>query len=770
MSKMSPSKIKNLFESRMLDKMKDALKESRFPKDLLLETLKGTPRIDHGYFTDTNNVIIMAMAIEHSAITDCEVNTIMEERPDELAVLSLFSQRIPSKYFDRYVEFFLSGNSQYSYVNSDTNTVGKVTIYESLVKHPHLKHDKARQLLTLNNTLLNKFIADNASSREEITALCESVMENLDKVFRKDGRFDLLLNSIASNKMLDIKQVEQLYEKAESLTDEPVTLRSELVANHPVSLPKVKLLLEDVFRLRDEELEIQNRNPHHQIDGSLHGCLNLIGEGMAEHTPMSKEEFLEALKWKSGDGVYVVRYPIDKGLKRMQFTDAELNDVILDFQGVRPNVCLEAVNLSQKIEDDVCIEIIDNVGVGNEEVGVISALLEKDDLPSVVLDRLAYAPEKSVQQRVAAHPKVSEHTFNALRRVRQELTSMGERGVLVYHQSSAFSLLTSLNEFLILESEYGFDLFDFKGVKSPKQMTKMLIGSKHPQEVAFIFGSNEAQSVTALSTLQSVFTNRKGKLDRFSYIEFLESINNAFEGSEKGACRAGLAVDAQTLEIVMTFLSNKEMVAVLKEANSFDEAKDVFRILATLIERNDPEVNEKQRTLVRRWLDSKGEYGDTFHSYLTNKQLRDFSSDEGTASFYQIHAEKEMSSIKSSLPERVEVILPANRTELRELGRKQRHCVGTKYYADRCSDGTSVIFALVTGMRSDDIFTYQFDRFTGRLLQKKGFANGGTPDDLTPLAQSVFEKIKAVCEPHFQEERENSSKDNKAESEVLAAA
>lgn len=53
-------------------------------------------------------------------------------------------------------------------------------------------------------------------------------------------------------------------------------------------------------------------------------------------------------------------------------------------------------------------------------------------------------------------------------------------------------------------------------------------------------------------------------------------------------------------------------------------------------------------------------------------------------------------------------------------------------------------------MASDEMYTYQFERYSGRLSQSKGFANSSTPARLESVARDVFNRIKDACEsePH----------------------
>jgi len=71
--------------------------------------------------------------------------------------------------------------------------------------------------------------------------------------------------------------------------------------------------------------------------------------------------------------------------------------------------------------------------------------------------------------------------------------------------------------------------------------------------------------------------------------------------------------------------------------------------------------------------------------------------------------------------------------------------VGSKFYAERCADGASIIFALSTGESRDQVFTFQFNRM-GRMEQAKGFANSSVPSDITEIANALYPKIEETIE------------------------
>ena len=212
------------------------------------------------------------------------------------------------------------------------------------------------------------------------------------------------------------------------------------------------------------------------------------------------------------------------------------------------------------------------------------------------------------------------------------------------------------------------------------------------------------------------------------------------------AAQRGLAVDAQSLREVWSLLSIEEIISVLN-ANGKDEARDVFRMLASLVMREDEDEAIHQKKLIRKWLNTNKNYGHELHRYLMNKQLRELGDVNELETFYQAPAASDegMRILNKSLPEGITLILPQDSMSLRKLGRMQSHCVGSKFYAERCADGASIIFALSTGESRDQVFTFQFNRM-GRMEQAKGFANSSVPSDITEIANALYPKIEETIE------------------------
>ena len=375
-----------------------------------------------------------------------------------------------------------------------------------------------------------------------------------------------------------------------------------------------------------------------------------------------------------------------------------------------------------------------------------STLLARADVSEDILFTFAHHYDLSFRYRVAVHPNTTPKVDEILPFVRQKMQEDGARSLAHLYNSPAFATLAKLDNLEVLANDYGYDLFEFKNVPSPSRITKSLIGSKHPHEVRFLFGSGCAETVTAISSLQTVMTNRKGKLDRHAYIHTLAAINEGIVKGNGNAAQRGLAVDAQSLREVWSLLSIEEIISVLN-ANGKDEALDVFRMLASLVMREDEDEAIHQKKLIRKWLNTNKNYGHELHRYLMNKQLRELGDVNELETFYQAPAASDegMRILNKSLPEGITLILPQDSMSLRKLGRMQSHCVGSKFYAERCADGASIIFALSTGESRDQVFTFQFNRM-GRMEQAKGFANSSVPSDITEIANALYPKIEETIE------------------------
>ena len=704
----SPSQLKKMFNSCCSRKMQVALSAPNFPKCIMRDVLESeTPRFVAGYYANAKSIESMAQMLNHPAFSDNEVSELLALNP-ALDVLSLYSERVPEALYNRLLNRVIDGEY------SDGNVS---FMAQNIVNHRAFPWERADAIIAMNNASLLAEMGQAASCDAVLIDIVAAVPRVEDKTLHTNIYIKVAENAACSR---------SLFNRLLALEIEPNStcrIRIALLDNHEHTMEQFREVL--AYVQNNANTDCRARYVSDVYDAAF------------KNADMKQSDFIELVKCDAS------QYGIDEGFHRLNFSDAQAEAMLLEYQGSCDALCYAILDRVDTLSPEVVSQFIEREPVDSL---LVRKLLSSGNVPSGILDMLAYDPDHTIQMRVAMHPNVSDSTFKCLYRVRESIMSSNkDYDKTLFNESPAFALLTSLKNYLILHNDYGYDLFDFKSVNSPKAMTKMLIGSKHPQEVQFLFDSQEAESLTALSALQSVFTNSRGKLDRHGYIQFLAQINSALGTGKQAQKRAGLAIDAPSLRTCLAFLSHDEMVAVVMD-NAITEARDVFRMLATLIARDCPDESAKQCALVRKWLASKKDYGEAFHSYLSNKQQRDFSISTVNARFYQADAIAQLDTITESLPSHVTLTLPEDTKALRALGRAQHHCVGTRYYADRCTDGSAVIFALSTGNRSDETFTYQFERSSGRLAQAKGFSNSDTPPELNSVAYEVFNAIKDACE------------------------
>lgn len=367
---------------------------------------------------------------------------------------------------------------------------------------------------------------------------------------------------------------------------------------------------------------------------------------------------------------------------------------------------------------------------------------EYNSLPHHVIDELANHCNNRIRRSIAFRKDTPESVEKRLKSIIKESNKKEHNAI--YSQSSFNKTLSGLKgSHSVFCNEYGYDLFQLKRVESPKKITHFLLNSKHSEEVRFLFESEQAISLSGISALQGVFTNRKGKLDRDSYLKTLKMINDAvIKKSYLTARQALFAVDIETLKTAFDFFSFEELALIMNN-NPSDEARDILRMTHSLISSDDPDEKLKQTKLIRRWLDKEGLFGYALHAYLTNKATRDLSSSGEQTPFYQECDGLSSINQLAGLPKGVNTVIPQCAKELRSLGQNQSHCVGTKYYADACRQGSSIIFALVRNNKKTSTYTFQVNR-DGTIMQSKGFANTPVPSVFSSLAQKVGAHILNV--------------------------
>lgn len=368
------------------------------------------------------------------------------------------------------------------------------------------------------------------------------------------------------------------------------------------------------------------------------------------------------------------------------------------------------------------------------------SLLKHPNCDEDTVGMLSFEPDPQIQSEVLVHAKTSDELYNNMVKVKTRMRETGNYDPI--KESSIFPALNELEFSHHFINANGIDIFLFKGVNSPALVTHMLIGSKHQEEVAFIFGSKQLSSIEALSALQSAYTNTRGKVDRHTYLQTLKHLNNTVMDKSR---LLGLAVDGQTLSEAVSFFS-LEQISTILENNEPRQAQDIFRMTSTLLSVHHSDVSEKEaikrkKSVIKR-IDTHGLLGHEFHSYLAKKNERDFKVVYGTRPFYQARAALKTDT-DYNLPENMTLHIPKDASELRAVGRSQSHCVGSKFYCDRCEDGSSVIFVLSKGSRANT-FTFQYDREQGVLVQAEGLFRTQVPKEYIDVSQRVFSKIMSV--------------------------
>lgn len=348
-----------------------------------------------------------------------------------------------------------------------------------------------------------------------------------------------------------------------------------------------------------------------------------------------------------------------------------------------------------------------------KEEHIRQAVAEHHNTPEEALVTLGCDQSYKVRKAVALNPKTP---VASLKRLAGDIKASVSSSVLKNSSMGEVSKLENYEKILKLS---GYGAFDFHKVDSPKKATKIFINSKHPNEVEFLFGSEHCEALNAISALQSAYTNRKGKINRADYLTFLGTVNDRVIGKS----RMGLAVDNITLKRVFSYFDRLLVVDIISQYEP-DEAKDCLRMLASLVSFDDARLNQKNKLEIEGWLfHNQSKF--CFHGYLTKKS-KDLWVLAGSKFFQQVFSEK-VTEANKLLDSGWEINLPVQSSELLQIGAAQRHCVGTKFYADRCIDGSNVIFQIVPKNEIKQGYTFQFSR-TGILLQAKGFCNSHVPE------------------------------------------
>jgi hypothetical protein len=344
-----------------------------------------------------------------------------------------------------------------------------------------------------------------------------------------------------------------------------------------------------------------------------------------------------------------------------------------------------------------------------------------------VLDRLSQDSNEVVRREVALNPKTSLLT---LKRLAGDGKAAVSSSVAL---SDSLGVVRSLNAYQKTLKEMGGAAFNFYHLESPKKVMKLLINSKHPLEVEFVFGAKHIGAINAISALQSGYTNHKFKLNRADYLMMISKINEVVIGDR----RTGVDVDPVTLKKVFKYFGENLVVEVLSQYES-DESKDTLRMLGTLVSFQTNRINREYQAEINTWLGQAESRRGDFHNYLTRK-TRDIWLD-AKVPFYQTNLIAHVSEASKLVDTGWVVNLPTNSKELLSIGDAQSHCVGGKYYADRCIDGSSIIFQIMPKDNVKHGFTFQYSR-SGRLEQAKGFGNDAVPTHHIRDSKRVFDML-----------------------------
>ena len=354
------------------------------------------------------------------------------------------------------------------------------------------------------------------------------------------------------------------------------------------------------------------------------------------------------------------------------------------------------------------------------------------------LERLSSDAEPAVRAAVGVNPNTP---LQVLRRLSGDFTLSVSSAVA---KNSAMGVVTQLNHFPHLLKNVGIGAFNFYQNQSPNRVTKLLINSKHPAEVAFLFGSGDCRMVDAISSLQGAFMTTKHKLDRDGYLCALQTITEQVHPSR----RLGLTVESVYLKKAMHWFGWPLMVHIFAQYDA-DEAKDCIRMLALMVSSPRKETNREFHQRIEAWLSNSSPEIPCFHNYLVsiNKNMHRFS----TIPFFQAQLTGALPDANKLLPKGWSVNLPLNSKELFLLGEAQSHCVGGSYYADRCMDGSNIIFQLCKDGDMKGGYTFQYSR-NGRLLQGKGFGNSAVPSSVQQLSLRVAITLLSYSKKEAQQE------------------
>jgi hypothetical protein len=358
---------------------------------------------------------------------------------------------------------------------------------------------------------------------------------------------------------------------------------------------------------------------------------------------------------------------------------------------------------------------------------------EHDHTPASTLDQLANDSESEIRKAAASNPSTSVDTLKRLAYDREpEIQScVFERPECELFNEEARRVLSrfAVDPQLLFEA-------------SPRRFCAAVIGSKHAAEIQFLFNDPTMESLTSISSLQSVFTKRNSggevlSVDRHRYLQFLTLMNDS--SSHSGA----FAIDAQSLRCVFGAFSHEEIITIAKSQRP-EMARDSFRMIADLLGHASDQKCGPKLTMLRDWILRYGDYGPALHNYLSAHVSRSAEHRAFTTPFPQARLQGNAEWINRSLREEgVELLLPETAGDLLKLGQVMRHCCGSRYYVDACQDGRCIIFHLQPLGKPRQGTTFQFD-FAGHLEQAKGFANRDPEPGCVEQGKMLYRQLAHV--------------------------
>lgn len=289
--------------------------------------------------------------------------------------------------------------------------------------------------------------------------------------------------------------------------------------------------------------------------------------------------------------------------------------------------------------------------------------------------------------------------------------------------------------------DFGIMVEGLADVKTPKALCKAIIGTAHHLEVEMLFCytySNRLNGLSALTNLQVAFTDRrKRKVDRHNYLKFLGL-------ASQGPSITWLAyISGEQLKTVIQHLGPTILIQI-NCASSRNQA-DIVRMLADILSADDSENQyTKRKRLLYNWLERYNDYGTKLHEYLSKKSREKLRRTQMYFDFNQAKYQSVIAAINAESTE-YDIYWPHNTDALIDIGKKQKHCVGSRHYANLLHQDIGHIFSIIPTkngepQRLSKGFTFQFDE-KGTLVQAKGMLNSDVSQKWVDIAFEVMEKV-----------------------------